>query len=306
MQARADVCTEPNTSHAVQVLAPIEGDTPLPAPELPCARHLFLTCLKDLDRTFAPSMPVHKRTRHNFLNRVVEAVRAKDKGHIMGHRYALVDTAAGAPLATATPRRKLAAATSESAQAVLSQLWCDAQQQAAAERRAARAGACATAQAAGSMEPESQQAGAAAVSDGAQEAVQGECSAEQQAPEQAGCTADAAPAAADEPQADASHDAGADASTADAGQSAGQQASAAPVPQDRRAGARSPDSRQPPMHMEVVAQTPSKKWLLAQWMLHSEFLHIDDSGARDSTSIAAATRNARSMVDAHFPGAVGV
>jgi hypothetical protein len=58
--------------------------------------------------------------------------------------------------------------------------------------------------------------------------------------------------------------------------------------------------------MEIVAQTPSKKWVVARWALGCELLHVDDTAARDSSSLVAAARNANGMVESHFPGMLGM
>ena len=310
---------------AAQVLVLVDGEGPIPAAELPCARHLFVTCIRDLDRTYAATLPAAKRGAHDFVTRVTELVRAKDKGHVAGHRYSLVDTAAGVPLASATPASKLAAATSLSAQALVGQLWCDAQQQMAAERRRCSAkyaqcavqGVDASSSAAAAPEAVAGQRRQEESAEGNDATHASEAAAAEHggaAPESgAGRADDAAP----EKQRRAD-DAGADA--ADASDPAREaDATAAPAAPDA-SGSEAPAEavrggdgaaehwRHPhgQARMEIVAQTPSKKWVVAKWALANELLHIDDSVARDSAALAAAGKNAMSMVDSHYPGALGL
>ena len=336
----------------LQILTLAEGDAPVPSQELAFARQLFASSLRDLDRTYSQQTPAAKRTGTEFVTSVCERVRSLDKGHIAGHRYTLVDEssclqAGSSPLATSTPESKLVSATSVTAQAVMTQVWADAQQHAAAERRAvaqaarhAAAADSAAANAAATPADAASSAPGAVNAESAKGAVEAEwptgddlqASVSRVATEH-GVNADdsdaaddvaaaAEPVSADTPspgvadntaqhaasaedaqcQVDSQHEQQAATADGDSAVASSNEFEATAVQQQ----AQPRPGGQRHQRMEVVAQTPSKKWIMAKWALGCEFLHVDDTGAKDSAALAAARTNAFGMIDSHFPGMMGV
>jgi hypothetical protein len=266
----------------LQIVVLVNGEGELHSGELAAARHLFLSLLADLSRTYRLNALTARKPGHGFVGHVAELVRAQQKGHVSGHRYTLTDNSAGTPLCTSTPAVKLSTATSTSAQAVASQLWCDAQQ---------HMEGCEEQRQAVHEEVKVLGNGAANTDD-------------EQSPSQA--------AAGGSPQQCAEvGDRGVACSATERRQNPNPMASPLAhygdeAEKDRAEGQK---SRCPwgSARMEIAAYTPGKKWVVANWALGCEFLHIADSAAtRSSTTLATATRNALSMLDNNFPGVMGM
>jgi hypothetical protein len=273
-------------SKLVQVLLLVDGQAEVHSKDLAAARRIFLTHLQDLESTYKRSSQASEKPASGFLEAISELLRTHEKGHIAGYRYSLTDLAAGSPFCIATPASKLAAATSQSAQAVLTQLWTDAQHHMAVEEARWTKKA--------EVSADSEQRSARDRGDDAVEMLS--AASEQKA------TASTPPAGKKGDDGQSLQDAQPQqaASTKDQGGpsvSLGTDTKAVETAQQRVPCACK--------RMEIAAHTPGKKWVTARWSLGSELLQIDDTVTRDSYALAAAGRNVQSMLNTYFPGSLG-
>jgi hypothetical protein len=125
-------CPKHSKAGDLQVLLLIDGEPPLAHGELVSLRTLVLSTLRALDGTVQPSVTGQAQP-HAFVSRVATVVKAREKGHIHGHRYCMTDTACAAALCQGTPLSKLTSATAASSQAALSALWLDCEHRRVAE-----------------------------------------------------------------------------------------------------------------------------------------------------------------------------
>lgn len=330
----------------LQISLLVAGEQPIHSAELPATRNHIIRALSDLERALAPALPF---PRSGFIGTLAAEIRMHEKGHIQGHRYALVDGAGSAAACAGTPLTKLQTATSTTCQATLSLVWHDCQRHLAMERARrrrelhldARGGAadCAEAPGEGAAATAAAGEGAAALpggggseeaavscgaagdaeaergeaarespspGDGASEAAEAEAKAggaagdgRDQAEGLAGEEAVATGGAAGEAQASGGG-ALAEISGATGG---GQQAAEVRAEGAVAAVACAGD---PAVRMEMLAQAPNRKWIVAKWALGGELVHADDVATRDRNSLASAHRNVQGMLSNSFPGVLGL
>lgn len=273
----------------LQIVLLVAGEQPIHAAELPAVRNHILRSLSDLERSLAPALPF---PRSGFIGTLAAEIRMHEKGHIQGHRYALVDAADAAAACAATPLSKLQTATSMTCQAALSLAWHDCRRHLAMERARRRRELQAA-------------AGGAAVSSSADGTGGGDTEQEADVSER-GAGARAAPGQVDAGASGASAAAeseggGAAAAAEELGVSAEGAAPADAVGAGADVGAGDPGVR-----MELLAQAPNRKWIAAKWALGGEVVHADDVATRDRNSLASAHRNVQSMLSTYFPGVLGL
>lgn len=231
-----------------------------------------MRALSDVERSLAPALPF---PRSGFIGTIAAEIRMHEKGHIQGHRYALVDAPGAAAACASTPLGKLHTATSTTCQAALSLAWHDCQRHLTMERARRRRELRDAAESA-SAEAGPSQRGAASSNAAAAEL---------------GAVEDG------ESAADAREDSGAPHWPPEVNQSA---AGVAAAP-----GGTTPGD-EPPVRMEMLAQAPNRKWIAAKWALGGEVVHADDVATRDRNSLASAHRNIQSMLATYFPGVMGL
>lgn len=286
----------------MQILMLVDGEAEVHAGDMAVARRVFLALLRDIEETYHRSSQASGKPASGFLKAIAEHLRTHEKGHIAGYRYALTDLASGSPFCVATPASKLATATSQSAQAVLSQLWTDAQHHMAVD--AARlddklAGESKSRRSEHHSERDGGATGLGGVDEqnclaarlvAPLEQTSGPC-----APSTGSGTYDGhdllGASRSEEAQAMSTENQGPSASSSMAHRPADIACHVGPFPCG---------------HMEIAAHTPGNKWVTARWALESELLQIDDTTTKDSYALAAAGRNVQSMLDKYFPGALGL
>lgn len=269
---------------AVQIFVLVHGENGVHSGELAAARRLFLALLADLDRTFHSVIPDAKKVKNCFLHHASKLVSDQAKGHIAGDRYTLTDSAAALPLCTSTPASKLAASKSLTAQAVAAQLWSDVQDHMAVAPGRRSGDADVPPPPPLPPPPRAPSSGLGAtgshLSAAARSSSQGDDSGDNRA------------------------------ASTDAARRASSPSPPPPPPSSRarkadvkRTAAGGGGGRQ---RLEVAALTPDKRWVAARWAMGAELLHVDDAATGDSAALAAAWKNANSLLDNHFPGVMGI
>jgi len=282
----------------LQIVLLVAGEQPIHAAELPAVRNHILRSLSDLERSLAPALPF---PRSGFIGTLAAEIRMHEKGHIQGHRYALVDAADAAAACAATPLAKLQTATSTTCQAALSLTWHDCRRHLAMERARRRR----ELQDAASRTSVGRGADGAGGGDMEQGGRVGEGAAGASAvPGVVGARAGAAGASGAIAAADLEGGGAAVAAEAPGGSAGG--AARVDVAQVRADAAAAAAAGDPAVRMEMLAQAPNRKWIAAKWALGGEVVHADDVATRDRNSLASAHRNVQSMLSTYFPGVLGL
>eukprot|EP00892_Ulva_mutabilis_P000367 jgi/Ulvmu1/10330/UM061_0013.1 len=269
-----------------QVVLLMAGEQQIHAAELPAVRHHMLRAVAELDRSLAPALPF---PRSGFIGTLAAEIRMHEKGHVQGHRYALVDGATAAAACAGTPLSKLQTATSTTCQAALALAWQDCQRQLVIERARRRR------EAAADSAQRAWPSGSAAGAEGADAAPSGSAAEGADASPSGGATGGPSPG---------------DEST-EGSQGCGETAAGGANAAADAAGGQAADGggegrSEPAVRMEVLAQAPNKKWIAARWALGGELVHIDDVATRDRNSLASADRNVQGMLSTYFPGVMGL
>lgn len=278
---------------AVQVLLLVEGGQPIHAAELPTVRHHVLCSLAELDRALAPALPF---PRSGFIGTLAAEIRMHEKGHIQGHRYALVDGRTAAAACAGTPLSKLQTATSTTCQASLSLAWHDCRRHLAMERARRRRelqGRCNGEELAGPSGAASAGAGKAGE---AQEVKDAEGSGGQDGAAAVAVPAEGGVGTSSIDRADAEGASNGERDEGGGGSGAGAQ----------RGECVGTAQEEPAVRMELLAQAPNRKWIAARWSLGGELVHVDDVATRDRNSLASANRNVHGMLSTYFPGVMGL